>query len=63
MPILLNKISAKGGGGQKSLKSCLRRKSMTPYKYFDLYQWVMLMKYDHMNTFLPSLGKIFFQFS
>ena len=31
MPILLNKMSTKGGrGGQKSLKSCLRRKSMTP---------------------------------
>ena len=25
MPILLNKISTKGGGGQKSPKSCLRR--------------------------------------
>ena len=33
MPILLNKMSTKGGrgGGQKSLKSCLRSKSMTPY--------------------------------
>ena len=32
MPILLNKMSTKGGrGGHKSLKSCLRSKSMTPY--------------------------------
>ena len=31
MPILLNKMSTKGGrGGQKSLKSCLRSKSMPP---------------------------------
>ena len=43
MPILLNKISTKGGrGGQKSPKSCLRRIRMPPYglcklilKYFS----------------------------
>ena len=32
MPILLNKISTKGGrGGQKSPKSCLRRIRTAPY--------------------------------
>ena len=29
MPILLSKISTKGGGGQKSLKSCLVRRIRT----------------------------------
>ena len=32
MPILLSKIIHKGGGGQKCLNFCLRRKSMAPKK-------------------------------
>ena len=49
MPILQNKMSTKGGRrGQKSLKSCLRRKSMTP-KYL-----CNKLKFDGNCTYVPE---------
>ena len=42
MPILLNKMSTKGGGGgQKSLKSCLRSKSMPPMCVCAQILWLL----------------------
>ena len=47
MPILLNKISTKGGrGGQKSPKSCLRRIRTAPYDHNDEFH---LLIYPYMD--------------
>ena len=50
MPILLNKISTKGGrGGQKSPKSCLRRIWMPP----DYWVW----NESNINENIKKLSK------
>ena len=55
MHILLNKMSTKGGrGGQKSLKSCLRSKSMTPNKKPQIL--FLLKKAKSNNTDTPIMS-------
>ena len=55
MHILLNKMSTKGGrGGQKSLKSCLRSKSMTPKQILCRHTYLKLTLFIEFYAILTS---------